>query len=161
MHSGLRVVRGWAKSAVVLLSLVSCGLAPISSAQQKPVAGSSSGQDRGKQLFSSYCASCHGSTGKGDGPVASSLRTPPADLTSLSRKHGGKFPYDLVNGVIRGSSVKSSHGSGEMPVWGPIFLAHSGQSKIDAEQRYQSLVKYLVSLQSSVEAKVFTPAIPR
>ena len=49
----------------------------------------------GRDSFEFYCASCHGTTGKGDGPIASALKVSPSDLTSLARRNRGAFPKDL------------------------------------------------------------------
>ena len=38
----------------------------------------------GQKYFVRYCASCHGTNGTGDGPVAKSLNKPPANLRLLS-----------------------------------------------------------------------------
>ena len=46
----------------------------------------------GKNLYKGYCASCHGKTGMGDGSLAEHLRTPPADLTELSKRNGNAIP---------------------------------------------------------------------
>ncbi len=35
----------------------------------------------GAQLYSTYCASCHGAGGKGDGSAAAALKPPPANHT--------------------------------------------------------------------------------
>jgi len=40
--------------------------------------------DGGRDLFATYCASCHGITGRGNGPVAEELRQSPADLTQFA-----------------------------------------------------------------------------
>jgi hypothetical protein len=40
----------------------------------------------GRQMFSSYCAPCHGVDGRGHGPAATALKTPPADLTGLVKE---------------------------------------------------------------------------
>ena len=40
----------------------------------------------GKQLYQSYCGSCHGADAKGSGPVASSLKTAPTNLTLLQEQ---------------------------------------------------------------------------
>jgi len=92
------------------------------------VAGSCSGasaqppNDVGKTQYQASCASCHGSDGKGDGPVASALKTPPADLTLLAKNNSGVFPYDKVYQVIDGRNLTiPSHGTREMPVWGYRF----------------------------------------
>lgn len=42
-------------------------------------------QDSGAAIYKSKCAICHGRGGKGDGPVAVSLRPRPADLTDTAR----------------------------------------------------------------------------
>lgn len=77
---------------------------------------------RGKELFAEYCTSCHGVSGKGDGPVASSLRTAPADLTALAAHNKGQFPSLRVMQAIKAGPNVPAHGSEVMPVWGPIFL---------------------------------------
>jgi mono/diheme cytochrome c family protein len=105
--------------------------------------------DNGKQMYASYCASCHGAYGKGDGPVGLALKQPPADLTMLSRNNGGKFPSTHVIAVLQFGSKASAHGTAEMPVWGPIF------GRIDANQpqptmkslRISNLVQYIETLQ--------------
>ena len=42
--------------------------------------------DAGKAEFQSSCASCHGTDGKGNGPVSEQLKVPPPDLTILAKK---------------------------------------------------------------------------
>src|SRR5205807_6088800 len=75
----------------------------------------------GKEMYTSYCAVCHGKTAKGDGPAASAMKTPPTDLTVLAQKNGGKYPSAHVAAVIRGQETLASHGSQDMPVWGRLF----------------------------------------
>ena len=75
----------------------------------------------GALIFKQYCAVCHGPGGKGDGPVAIALKVPPPDLTALAQRHDGKFPDDYVSNVLRNGVKAPAHGSGEMPVWGPLF----------------------------------------
>ena len=79
----------------------------------------------GADLFRFYCGPCHGADGRGHGPVASSLRTAPSDLTALSRRHDGSFPRRDVERYLAGeeSGPIAAHGSKDMPVWGPIFRA--------------------------------------
>ena len=50
----------------------------------------------GAYVFRTYCASCHGALGRGDGPLADQLRYRPADLTAIARRNGGEFPTELV-----------------------------------------------------------------
>jgi mono/diheme cytochrome c family protein len=77
---------------------------------------------RGKELYSEYCASCHGVSGKGDGPAASALKISPADLTALAARNNGQFPSLRVMQAIKAGPSVPAHGSRIMPVWGPIFL---------------------------------------
>jgi mono/diheme cytochrome c family protein len=101
---------------------------------------------KGPDLFRAHCAACHGSDAKGSGPMASTLKTKAPDLTLLAKNNGGQFPSVRVRRTIMGDDVLSSHGSREMPIWGPIF------HQIEADQdfgnvRLQNLVKYLESIQ--------------
>lgn len=102
---------------------------------------------RGPDLFRAHCAACHGPEGKGNGPVGASLKTKPADLTLLSKNNGGKFPTLRIQKFISGDDPSlSSHGSREMPVWGPIF--HQVEEDQDfGNVRLQNLIKYLETIQ--------------
>src|ERR1700686_4643543 len=75
----------------------------------------------GADLFRSYCATCHGLTGKGDGPVAAALEKSVPDLTTITRRNGGTFPAKRVRTIIAGDQLVIAHGTREMPIWGPIF----------------------------------------
>ncbi len=75
----------------------------------------------GKQLYERYCAACHGVQGRGDGPVAGSFRIEVPDLTRIARRHGGKYPRDLVERIIDGRHILGAHGTRTMPVWGEDF----------------------------------------
>ena len=78
-------------------------------------------------MFREYCAACHGSAGKGNGPAAAALKAVPADLTTLSARNGGKFPDVRVRRYIEGLDEIAAHGSRDMPVWGKALReqAHS------------------------------------
>jgi mono/diheme cytochrome c family protein len=104
---------------------------------------------RGGDLFNFYCASCHGSKGRGDGPMAPALKTAPANLTMLTSRHGGKYPAEYVRSVITSGTqlASSSHGSSAMPVWGPIFHAlESDDTRVP--MRIDNLVAYIESIQT-------------
>lgn len=104
----------------------------------------------GAALYVQYCASCHGAAGKGDGPVAASLRTPPSDLTTVARRSGGSFNEADVMAVIDGRRVISAHGTREMPVWGRVFeeeLKDSSYPGYTSLLRAQVLADYLRTLQ--------------
>jgi Cytochrome c len=101
---------------------------------------------KGPDLFRAHCAACHGADAKGNGPMVSALKTKAPDLTVLAKNNGGKFPSARVRSQIMGDDVALSHGSREMPVWGPIF--HQIESDQDfGNVRLANLLKYLESLQ--------------
>ena len=69
----------------------------------------------GKNLYTTYCASCHGDQGKGDGVAARSLPVKPADHTSnaVMSQLSDKYLTDII--TKGGSAVNKS---GFMPAWG-------------------------------------------
>jgi len=79
------------------------------------------GAEIGKFEYLNSCASCHGTTGKGDGPVVKSLIKPPTDLTRLSETNSGVFPFARVYDVIDGRFELATHGTRDMPVWGEVY----------------------------------------
>ena len=103
----------------------------------------------GRQIYKEHCASCHGSGGRGNGPVARSLRKPPSDLTTLAKRHGGAFPEEYVANVLRFGFGFSAHGSSEMPVWGPIFQYLEHYNEAAVRQRIKNLCEYLESIQQN------------
>jgi len=119
--------------------------APLSAqhAQNPLVIDSMAGPD----LFQFYCAPCHGRDGRGGGPVAAVLKTPPADLTKIAERRAGTFPRaDIVGFVSEGPALIPAHGTIDMPVWGPIFR---GLDRSDAlvKVRIANVVTYIESIQ--------------
>ena len=115
---------------------------PKSQTEGQPLISSLEGPD----LFRAYCAPCHGTDGKGNGPAAAALKTKPPDLTTITRRNGGKFPAKRVGETIAGNDRIAAHGSREMPIWGPIF--HQVESDRDwGYVRLENLTKYLESVQ--------------
>jgi mono/diheme cytochrome c family protein len=102
----------------------------------------------GKQMYSNYCASCHGVDGKGRGPVAGMLKTQPSDLTVLSKNNGGKFPAAHVASVLQFGAEHPAHGSAEMPVWGPVLGQMNQATPQERALRISNLSRYLETLQA-------------
>jgi mono/diheme cytochrome c family protein len=72
----------------------------------------------GKELYGRFCSSCHGVTGRGDGPVAASFKVEVPDLTFITRRAGGVFPRERIVRIIDGRHVIGAHGTRTMPIWG-------------------------------------------
>ena len=102
----------------------------------------------GKDMFNSYCAVCHGTDAKGAGPAASAMKTNPVDLTALAKKSGGKYPASHVAAVLRGQAITASHGSQDMPIWGPLFSSISQGHEAQVQERIANLVNYVETLQT-------------
>jgi len=101
----------------------------------------------GKESFLQYCATCHGKTGKGDGPAAYVLRTPPPDLTTLAKRHDGKYPAGSVSAVLTFGRSFASHGSEDMPIWGSRFKKLDPLHDPTGQQHIDDVVAYIQSLQ--------------
>lgn len=101
----------------------------------------------GKQMYTSYCAPCHGADARGNGPVAPALKTPPPDLTGLAKANHGKYPDTHVVSVLNFGSEVRAHGSAEMPVWGTIFGKMAKVSFQERDLRSVNLARYLRTLQ--------------
>ena len=102
----------------------------------------------GADLFKFYCALCHGIDGKGAGPVASALKTRPADLTTIARRNAGRFPREeIIAYVTSGARPIAAHGSPDMPVWGPTLWALD-PSDIRVKMRIENLIDHVASIQA-------------
>ena len=107
----------------------------------------------GADEFRMSCAVCHGSDGRGDGPLAKLMTVRPADLTLLAQRNNGEFPSEMVTETIDGRVQVSGHGTREMPVWGTRYemdVAHQygpfGSESV-VKTRIAELVRYLQSIQ--------------
>jgi len=71
--------------------------------------------EQGKKLYGQFCASCHGQSGKGDGPAAAALNPKPRDHTN--KEYMSKMSDEEMMKVIKngGASVGKSP---LMPPWG-------------------------------------------
>ena len=75
----------------------------------------------GQGLYLQHCASCHGESGDGKGPLAESLKRAPSDLRRIAERNRGKFDESDVMRFIDGRRTVAEHGPREMPVWGAVF----------------------------------------
>jgi mono/diheme cytochrome c family protein len=142
-------IRMTTRSIVVLLVLFIVFAGFTASAQTvKRTAVTPTSAASGQEMFATYCATCHGTAGKGDGPAAPALKKAPANLTELTQRNSGKFPEMKVYGTIKGDSNTPAHGSREMPIWGSVFqsLSHGDQGQV--QLRISNLTKYIESIQA-------------
>lgn len=130
---------------IVVAGLCTLGQAQKTEIKHAPAAATSPAS--GREMYMSYCASCHGKAGKGDGPAAPALSAAPSDLTSLAKQNGGKYPDLKVMSVLRGQAKVAAHGTEEMPVWGKVFWHMSQGHESEVQQRITNLSNYIKSLQ--------------
>ncbi len=104
----------------------------------------------GEELFQRFCASCHGETGRGDGPVARGLAVAVPDLTSIARRYG-EFPAARVRETIDGRGIVDAHGARSMPVWGYEFWVEEGADS-EAEREMHELIDRLVEYLQTLQA---------
>ena len=135
------------KRAVMIAALLT-GFGIVCWSQQSSDADKVSSPDAmsGKEMFQIYCAACHGTDAKGNGPAAVALKAKLPDLTLLVRNSGGKFPLMKVSQVIQGDVVIISHGTREMPVYGDMFR-DIRRDETFVKQRVGILTGYIESLQ--------------
>jgi mono/diheme cytochrome c family protein len=106
----------------------------------------------GKRDYMRACVSCHGASGRGNGPIADLMTVKVSDLTQLSISNDGTFPLHDVMMFIDGRSRIRAHG-GEMPVWGQIFVQDAEdyvaqyEAEKVAERRVLALALYIESIQ--------------
>ena len=103
----------------------------------------------GSYTYRTYCATCHGGGGKGDGPLAENLRFQPPDLTLMARNNGGKYPADLVEKIVDGRKPVDGHGGPDMPVWGDAFKnTETGFDDEKVKQKIKSVVDHVGTIQA-------------
>jgi mono/diheme cytochrome c family protein len=126
-------------------SVTGVGLALAAAAW--PSVPAASGQDpaqaRGRQLYRTHCATCHGASGHGDGPMVPYLRIAPSNLTTIAARNKGVFPASAVHRAIDGRQVVKAHGDSAMPIWGDAFSPPAAA----ATERIRDLVVFLESIQ--------------
>ena len=96
----------------------------------------------GRRLYVSYCQLCHGSRGKGDGPLAKEMEITPADLTTTVRSRSDTILMKIITGEGRQTITgRDRHNllSDAMPEWKDIFT----------ESQVRALIAYLRFLGTS------------
>lgn len=111
----------------------------------------------GEELFERFCASCHGESGRGDGPVARGLSVKVPDLTRISERYG-EFPTTLIRDTIDGRGARiDAHGTRTMPVWGYEFWIEEG-GDVTAQSQMREIIAKLVDHVRSLQTDDSPPA---
>lgn len=111
----------------------------------------------GETEYLSACAGCHGRDATGNGPLAELMHIETPDLTAMSARNDGVFPFAETLRIIDGRETVRAHG-GDMPLWGARYMISAiGPDPEDMERaktaatvaqgRIISLAYYLESLQ--------------
>jgi mono/diheme cytochrome c family protein len=107
--------------------------------------------ESGADLYTQYCASCHGVTAHGDGPAAASLKPPPGDLTRLGPRWGTPLDRERLAAFLDGREAPHAHGSPAMPVWGEQLYAGEREESPAREAARRGtillILEYLETLQ--------------
>ena len=116
----------------------------------------------GAQLYTRFCASCHGAGGRGDGPVAPLLRVEVPDLTRLIRRPGDPFPTETVRRIVDGREVPAAHGGRRMPIWGYEFATATAGAPEAGATAATTLIDRLVGYLGTIQrhAGPAVPAVP-
>ena len=96
---------------------------------ENPLGENAKATEKGKKIYQKLCWTCHGKTGKGDGPAAAALTVDPSDYTEASVQ-------SQTDGALY---WKITHGRGEMVSYG---------STLTEDQRWM-LVNYIRVLGNS------------
>lgn len=144
------MVRNLFFAALAVPLLAGIGYANQSTARKVVIPVSRTSAANGKQMYVNYCAPCHGVDGRGQGPVAAALKKQPANLALLAKNNGGKFPSTHIMSVLEFGADNPSHGTAEMPVWGPMLGkmdTTSAESNVRV-LRISNLSQYVQTLQA-------------
>jgi mono/diheme cytochrome c family protein len=139
------------KRTALLLSLLATLVAGCAAETQAPPSTPETRAAAGAEWFHSYCASCHGISAAGDGPVADYMTTQPANLTRIAALNGGVFDKAKVAAFIDGRERLAVHGSPEMPVWGRALDDRSTSGFYDETLLEPGIIYLIVEYLESIQ----------
>jgi mono/diheme cytochrome c family protein len=130
----------------LIAMLFFAGSAGLSLAQEDQILA------RGQLHYQRYCSVCHGEQGKGKGPLAEYLKLAPTDLTQISKKNGGQFPFWRVYRIVDGREEVRGHGTRAMPIWGDEIRIDEKEALPQFQEdlvagRIWQMISYLQSIQ--------------
>ena len=148
-HAFVTKTKRTGRLVLVLMACVAAAslVAQQASPSQRDASVGPVGED-GAQLFKTWCATCHGLTAQGNGPLAPVMKHPVPDLTQIAARNGGVFPSARIRRIVDGRDVPS-HGERDMPVWGTAFrTSKEGLTEAAANARIDAIVRYLEGIQN-------------
>ena len=112
--------------------------------------------EQGEAAYSRFCAVCHGFDGKGNDEELVDLQHRPPDLTLITQRNGGQFPWLRLYTIINSQESVGAHGVKEMPEWSEVFDLRNWDSQDNDEfaeeivyGRIFVLLMYLNSIQET------------
>jgi mono/diheme cytochrome c family protein len=133
---------------VLLACLGAVGLMALPASGTNQMKPDKQAAAKGRITYGRYCISCHGPEARGDGALAKDLRVPVPDLTTLTSRNGGNYPFDRVVRIVTKGSEVRGHGTDDMPAWGPAFRRTEGTETL-VDEAIRNLTQYLWSVQRS------------
>jgi mono/diheme cytochrome c family protein len=100
--------------------------------------------DAGKRIFANYCAACHGREGRGDGPIAGTVRPKPFDFSNQAAMDA-KRDLDLYLAIFGGGKAMGK--SPFMPGWGGLLK----------EQQIWDIIAYVRTLSQQPSLRPIFP----
>ena len=134
-------------AALLLMPASAAAQDPPALKQEQPTIKQST---PGAETFRTYCATCHGTSARGDGPLASSMRRKPANLTEIAKRNNGVFPSETIFKVIDGRQPVRGHGGPDMPAWGDAF---SRSREAGDDERVKSVIQALVDYLDGIQLR--------
>jgi len=113
--------------------------------------------------YQTYCAACHGSAGRGDGPAARGLTPPPANLADPGRmgEHSVFGIYNTITLGIKGTAMAGFPQLGEAQRWGLAFHVATLSGEAVARERGATLWKRGVGRTTMPDLRALVMATPR
>ncbi len=147
MYSAIRLT---SFRTIVLLSLLCMSVSKLWAADPPPAY-------EGRRLYVSYCQLCHGTDGKGGGPLAVAMDISPADLTTTVRSRSDTILTKIITGRGRQTITgRDRHNllSDAMPEWKNIFNKSQIKSLI-AYLRFMSTAKFKLQGDPQIGMKLY------
>jgi mono/diheme cytochrome c family protein len=140
---------GWVVSLLLVGAPAPGGGAPAQAKPPPAPADAGVYSVSGSYTYRTYCASCHGTDGKGEGPLAESLGFHPPNLALIAKRNGGDYPAERVHRIVDGRKPLAGHGGPDMPIWGDAFKnPETGFDDSKVKEKIRSVVDYLRTLQA-------------